>query len=113
MRKIEQETIQAIRDRKEYWHKANMEVETNTDNEGYTVVSVMLHGHTIMEISDSIILISDCGYQTSTTKSRLNAILSELIPGQASVYQKNFEWFLVANGETREMFKENIYAIGR
>jgi len=112
MRKIESQMLRAIALKVPYWHSGNTEVETTTDNEGYTVSSVSLHGHTIAEVSDSIILISDCGWQTSTTKSRLNAILRELAPG-AGVYQKNWEWFLDADGETREMFSANIYHVKR
>ena len=38
---------------------------------------VRLHGHKIAEVGDDYLTLFDAGYQTKTTKSRLNAILGE------------------------------------
>jgi hypothetical protein len=88
MRKIEQEMLKAIRSRKN-WSNANTAVSIDSD-----VVSVMLHGHKIAEIDfkERKMKISSCGYTTSTTKSRLNAILHEF--SNQGIYQKNYEWFI-------------------
>ena len=88
MRKIETQMIKAIENNLD-WHSANTVVEYIN---GISVVS--LHGHKIAEIGDSFIRLFDGGYQTTTTKSRLNAILKGCgLPGEG-VFQKNFNWFI-------------------
>ena len=42
--------------------------------------------------------LSSCGYETVTTKSRLNAILDEVKYG-CRVFQKNFDWFVSYNDQ--------------
>ena len=42
--------------------------------------------------------LSSCGYETVTTKSRLNAILEEVKYG-CKVFQKNFDWFVSYNDQ--------------
>ena len=71
------------------WRTANTRVETV---EG--VSSVYLHNNLIAEITDDSIKLYDGGYQSNTTKSRLNAILSEHGVTGEGVFQKNFEWFI-------------------
>ena len=62
------------------------------DNEGNTFVS--LHGNIIAQISNfGDIKLSSCGWQTVTTKSRLNAIL-DVFFHNVSIVQKNFEWLI-------------------
>jgi hypothetical protein len=48
----------------------------------------------IAEITDDSIKLYDGGWQSVTTKSRLNAILSEHGVTGEGVFQKNFEWFI-------------------
>lgn len=97
MRKIEQQMLDAIRDRKD-WKSSNTEVQCvhfapgNIDR-----IYVRLHGSTIAMITKTDVDVSDCGWQTPTTKSRLNAILRELCG--AGIYQKNHQWFAYAEGE--------------
>ena len=89
MRKIEKEMQNALRN-KVNWSKANTSV--SVDNEGNQFVT--LHGNLIAQISNfGDIKLSSCGWQTVTTKSRLNAILDTFLSG-IGVYQKNFEWFI-------------------
>ena len=89
MRKIETEMQNALRNRVN-WSKANTSV--SVDNEGNQFVT--LHGNCIASISNfGDIKLSSCGWQTVTTKSRLNAILDTFLSG-IGVYQKNFEWFI-------------------
>ena len=94
MRKIEKDMNRAIRNRKEHWQSANTLVESfycsATDRVGSIV---KLHGNKIAEVYANSIVLLDGGWQTVTTKSRLNALLSEFSPG-TSVFQKNWEWFL-------------------
>ena len=90
MRKIEKQMQDAIRNRVEYWNGGNTTVET--DKEGNQFVT--LHGNLIAQISNfGDIKLSSCGWQTVTTKSRLNAILDTFLSG-IGVYQKDFIWYI-------------------
>ena len=71
------------------WSKDNTRVETIDG-----VSKVYLFGNLIAEIDDNAIILRDGGRQSKTTKSRLNAILSEHGYSGESVFQKNFEWFV-------------------
>lgn len=88
MRKIERQMNAAITAGKD-WKNANTEV-LNVDGISY----VYLHGNLIAEVDDNGIKLYDGGWQSNTTKSRLNAILSEHGIAGEGVYQKNFEWFI-------------------
>ena len=77
----------------ETWKSANTMVEMFNE-----VAFVFLHGNLIAEIGEGFIKLHDGGWQSNTTKSRLNAILSEHgIPGER-VFAKNFEWFVSQEG---------------
>ena len=71
------------------WKSANTEVR-NIDGVSF----VYLHGNKIAEVGDTFIRLYDGGWQSNTTKSRLNAILWEHGIGGEGVFQKNFNWFL-------------------
>ena len=61
-------------------------------------MDVFLHGNhiaTLCKISMDLRLF-DGGWQSNTTKSRLNALLDEFGGGDR-VIQKDFTWFLVSN----------------
>jgi hypothetical protein len=60
---------------------------------------VMLHGNHIATIGDTWLQMFNCGWKTNTTKSRLNAILSEHGSGEY-IYQKKGEWFVSTNSGT-------------
>jgi len=89
MRKIEQLMNVAISNNNEYWSKANTSVET-IDGVSY----VRLHGNLIAEVDDNGIKLYDGGWQSNTTKSRLNAILTEHGIAGEGVFQKNYQWFI-------------------
>ena len=93
MRKIEQQMIDAINNNQD-WKSANTEVICQQDGVSY----VYLHGHKIAEVGDDYLTLFDAGYQTKTTKSRLNAILGEFGytcgTDREYVFQKQFEWFV-------------------
>ena len=84
------------------WSKDNTRVEFN-DNTNCS--SVYLHGHQIATFEHNLkaVKLSSCGYQTNTTKSRLNAILDEVKWG-CKVFQKNFNWFVSYNEDTKDFF---------
>lgn len=89
MRKIETLMNKAITNCVD-WRQDNTEVEYNeTRNVSY----VKLHGNHIATIGDGFIELYSCGYRTTTTKSRLNAILKEH-GNEDGLYQKNYDWFV-------------------
>ena len=76
------------------WKKDNTKV---INIEG--VSFVYLYNNLIAMIGDTWLELFDGGYQSNTTKSRLNAILKE--HGNSEyIYQKNFNWFVsTINGD--------------
>ena len=70
-------------------------------NEFTNCSQVLLHGHNIatLDHNTKALKLSSCGYETVTTKSRLNAILEEVKYG-AKVFQKNFNWFVKYQNQT-------------
>ena len=85
MRKITEETVNAFNNSLPF-RKANMEVEVLSD-----VTIMKLHGNSIAfryKYPKRSLKITNCGWQTNTTKERLNAI------DGVSIYQKSGQWFL-------------------
>ena len=94
MRKIERLMNAAITHSVD-WKCDNTEV-VNIDGVSF----VYLHGNKIAEVGDGFLRLYDGGFQSKTTKSRLNAILQEHgLPGEC-VFQKNWTWFLRAKWGT-------------
>ena len=91
MRKIEREMNYAIKN-KIAWSKSN--TCTTFDN---TIENcfVYLHGNHIAtyNYANRELELYDGGWQSNTTKSRLNALCDELATG-FGVFQKNWEWFV-------------------
>ena len=87
MRKIETLMNTAIQNEKD-WRLANTEVINNNG-----VSEVFLHGNKIAVIGDTFLQLFDGGWQSNTTKSRLNAILQAHSNGEG-IFQKNFQWFI-------------------
>ena len=88
MRKIEQQMCDAIQNNKD-WKLKNTQVITI---EG--VSFVYLHGNQIATIDDDSMTIYDGGWQSTTTKSRLNALCNYFCIDGECVYQKNFQWYV-------------------
>jgi len=76
------------------WQSGNTSVHFNEED---SVSVVRLHGNKIAEVGDTFIRLFDGGWQTNTTKSRLNAILQEHGESGDKVFQKNFDWFVSMN----------------
>lgn len=89
MRIIESRMIEAIKSKKNY-NGGNTKVITNSKDK---ISRVYLFDNLIAEITDKKIRITNCGYKTKTTKSRLNIILREFV-GDRCIYQKNFDWYI-------------------
>ena len=111
MRKIEQQMNAAIRDSRN-WASGNTEVtfdpETNESK-------VFLFGNHIATIGEDFVQIFDGGWQSNTTKSRLNAILQEHgIKGEC-VFQRNWNWFVhkfIGQAGTSPVFNESEFVNG-
>ena len=93
-RKIEIAMNQAVQSGKDFT-KANTSVH---HHEGVAIVR--LHGSKIAEVGDGFITLFDGGWQTTTTKSRLNALMAEFCSPGEGVFQKAYQWFIKANGVT-------------
>ena len=98
MRKIERQMNFAISN-KGNWAGSNTTVSYN---ENTNCSSVYLHGHQIATFDHNLkaVKLSSCGYQTVSTKSRLNAILEEVKYG-CRVFQKQWDWFVSYNNQTQ------------
>lgn len=94
MRKIESKMNRAILNNQN-WCNGNTQVTYDAEND---VNEVYLHGHLIAKVGETWLQLFDAGYQTNTTKSRINAILSAHGVGNEYVFQKNYEWFLNYDG---------------
>ena len=97
MRKIETQMIQAIKDNTN-WTSANTCV---TLEDG--ISKVYLHGNLIAKVGDDFVTIFDGGWQSNTTKSRLNAIINEFCCAFTDgVFQKDFAWYIRDNKVTHD-----------
>mgnify|MGYP003148809375 FL=1 len=110
MRQIEKQMNFALSNRAN-WRKDNTEVLYNSNT---NCSSVYLHGHQIatLDHNNQALKLSSCGWQTVTTKSRLNAILDEINYG-CKVFQKNFDWFVSYNNQTVDFWDGMILCGGQ
>ena len=100
MKKITEQATNAF-----YWKQnktlGNTKIEYNKEKD---IVYLYLHGNKIVQKEGGNLFISSCWWNTTTTKERLNWILSKY-----SIYikQRNYIWYLI-DGETEEevRFKE-------
>ena len=90
MRKIESQMCAAVQKNID-WQSGNTSVHFDPET-GVSVVR--LHGNKIAEVSDTDMTIFDGGWQTTTTKSRLNALCQEFCIAGEGVFQKNYQWFV-------------------
>lgn len=90
MRKIERQMNQAIIDSVN-WKSTNTEVIFDSED---NVSRVYLFGNHIATVSEDSVQLFDGGYQSATTKSRLNAICDANAIAGEGVYQKDFKWYV-------------------
>ena len=91
MRLIEQQMCSAVVNKND-WRKDNTEVLYSPSRD---VCCVYLHKNLIATIDNNSVEVYDGGWQSVTTKSRLNALINGLCDGyNQSIYQKQFEWFI-------------------
>ena len=110
MRKLEKQMNSALL-RKANWAGSNTTVQYN---ELTNCSQVLLHGHNIATLDHhtNALKLSSCGYETVTTKSRLNAILDEVKYG-CHVFQKQFDWYLSTNNQTVDFWDGMILSGGQ
>jgi hypothetical protein len=95
MRKIERLMNEAVTEALN-WKSGNTEVKTDDAN----MSRVFLFGNHIATIGENFIQLFDGGgFQTATTKSRLNALLFAHGVDE-HVFQKKGEWFVSTNSGT-------------
>ena len=90
MRKIESQMCAAVQSNKD-WKSGNTSVHFNPET-GVSIVR--LHGNKIAEVSDNDMTIFDGGWQSVTTKSRLNALCDYFCVSGEGVFQKDFVWYV-------------------
>jgi len=112
MRKIEKQMCAAVQSNSD-WQSGNTSVHFDPET-GVSIVR--LHGNKIAEIDDTSMTIFDGGWQSVTTKSRLNALCSEFCIAGEGVFQRNFKWFvhkLVGQSSvTGKVFNEEEFVNG-
>ena len=107
MRKIEAKMNEAVRFGLN-WASGNTQVTTENGES-----RVYLHGNLIAKVARDYFQMFDGGWQSNTTKSRLNALCEEFsIPRKRCVFQKNFEWFVDDVNGTNEFFNGYTFLFG-
>ena len=107
MRKIEEQMCNAVSHNID-WKNGNTSVHFNEEN-GESIVR--LHGNKIAVIGDDFLQIFDGGWQTNTTKSRLNALIDRFCNAVTDgVFQKDYQWYIRDNKVTRDFDNGYIFA---
>ena len=107
MRKIESQMCAAVQSNKD-WKSGNTSVHFDSET-GVSVVR--LHGNKIAEVSDNDMTIFDGGWQSNTTKSRLNSLINAFCNAATDgVYQRNFQWYVSDNGVEKEFQSGYVFA---
>ena len=102
MRKIETQMNMAIKSQKN-WISGNTQVITDNG-----ISRVFLHGNHIATYNhvDKELALFDGGWQSNTTKSRLNSLCYEFATG-FSIFQKNWDWFISDFKNVKKEFVDN------
>ena len=108
MRKIEKQMLQALMERKNI-HISNTEVQCHTVP--HLFCAVYLFGNLIATVRPDSVTVTNCGYRTATTKSRLHVILREFCG--ACLSQNNFEWYITTPDDVIPMQDRVNYTIKR
>lgn len=83
MRKITEQATTAFRNGYSF-KKDNTEVTVTAKGS-----NMYLHGHLIAKTENGSLFLNHCGWDTNTTKDRLNGLLHP----SARIYQKSFVWY--------------------
>ena len=103
MRKIEQQMCHAVVNSKD-WHNSNTRVMYSPSRQ---VSCVYLHNNLIAVVDKDTVQVYDGGWQSNTTKSRLNALINGLTDGYTNgVYQDDFVWYVSDKHGKRQEFTQ-------
>ena len=91
MRKLERQMNFAVSN-KGNWSGSNTSVSYD---KAENLSEVRLHGNLIAwyDHNDQRLALSSAGWQTNTTKSRLNALLDEFVPSMR-IFQNDWTWYI-------------------
>ena len=107
MRKIEEQMNEAVANSKN-WQSANTSVTYCPESEES---KVYLHGNHIATVGDNFLQIFDGGWQSNTTKSRLNALINRFCNSVTDgVFQSKFQWYITDNKVTKDFINGYIFA---
>ena len=88
MRKITEEAVNKFIN-KEAFRSGNTKVEVREGIDYF-----YLHDNCISILGDETLFISTCGWETTTTKERLNGILFKVLGSSYQIRQKTFIWYI-------------------
>jgi hypothetical protein len=127
MRKTEARMIQAIRETINAADRAgrilkcgNTEVTQQHHGIAHTIgyqriISVRLHGNEIAAIrpAEGTVWVSDCGWRTATTKSRLNALIGALTrhAADSSISQRDGQWIQLNRGAAYAWKGQDVFPL--
>jgi|TARA_A100001037_G_scaffold160905_1_gene144897 hypothetical protein len=106
MRVIEKNMNTAIRNGKDF-RSGNTSVTHSINTAGQREAIIKLHGNHIATVMNDTMLLFDGGWQSNTTKSRLNALCYEFATG-FSVIQRNWDWFVADFHGNRQDFADGF-----
>ena len=90
MRKIESQMIAAVRENRN-WCSGNTSVTFDPET---GASKVFLHGNFIATVTEDTLELFDGGWQSVTTKSRLNALCSAFAYAGEGVFQQDWKWYV-------------------
>lgn len=96
MRKITQQAVEAFICR-DTFRSGNTCVALDSPIGEPETVTMYLHGNAIAKVNVNGVWVSCGGWTSTTTKERLNGLLSEL--GLGNVYQKDYVWYFADGSE--------------
>lgn len=69
----------------------------------------------VVEKQGNKLVLDDCRYQTTTTKNRLNALLSMYDLGKIYIYiySKNYQWYLKTDDKEEEWAGSKTFEISK
>lgn len=108
MRKIEQQMNDAIANSID-WQSSNTRVEFDAQD---NVSRVYLHGNHIATVGEDSVQLFDGGWQSNTTKSRLNAICNANAIAGEGVFQKDFTWYVRQYNNITKSFESVLFYSG-
>lgn len=100
MRKIEKQMIEAIKTETDWKSDNTKVINFYNDDKECVVTSVFLHDNLIAEVGDTFLTIFDGGWESNTTKSRLNVLINEFCNALTDgIFQKQNVWYVRDNNE--------------